>query len=77
MIVSQVFDKVLFLFEYFHRSSNWCSKLCITGLIIGLSIGAIVTIIVALPLGLSTKSAFGKEQNKSNNFIRQTISPFF
>jgi hypothetical protein len=69
MIVSQVFDKVSFFFEYLNRPYNWCSKLCIIGLIIGLSIGAIITIIVALPLGLSIKSAFGKKQNKLNNLI--------
>jgi len=63
MIGSQIFDKVYFFFEYFHRSSNWCSKLCIIGLIIGLAIGAIITIIVALPIGLTRKYAFGKENN--------------
>jgi hypothetical protein len=64
MIGSQIFDKVYFFFEYFHRSSNWCSKLCIIGLTIGLVIGAILTIVVALPIGLTRKSQFGKEKKQ-------------
>lgn len=57
-------------------SSNFCSKPCVIGLLIGLAIGVIAVLAVGLPLGLTRNNCGTSKCNNSKKilmFVRSNL----